>query len=154
MRLAVGTSFITRLAFTCRNSRPRYSPVPTWRSTSDSAGKSVSGSSDSRRHRKPSVLADMALVYRTRVRQTNSQEEGRRPAGWYKCCPRRPTLFPSSGIGNRPPSRLLGCAHGFLRARWSSAPVATDIRSHHIGSLDAEADDRDILAEHYNLAVS
>src|SRR5579871_2134481 len=51
MRLAAGTVLITRLAATSKNSSPRYSPVPTWRSTTSPAGNNVSGPSASRRHR-------------------------------------------------------------------------------------------------------
>src|SRR5437762_3278831 len=37
MRDAAGTSLMTRWALTCRNSSPRYSPIPTCRSTSPSS---------------------------------------------------------------------------------------------------------------------
>src|SRR5487761_1801349 len=51
-----GTRLMICFAFTWRNSRPRYSPMPTCRSTSSSSENSMGWppSSSANRHRKPS----------------------------------------------------------------------------------------------------
>src|ERR1035437_5017635 len=63
MREAAGTSLMIRRALTWRNSRPAYSPVPTWRPRSSSRSKRASwGALSSSANRQRSLLSALTSV--------------------------------------------------------------------------------------------